>query len=132
MSRWVQAKAVRMANAETIIRYLEEEEVFPYWGYPEALLTDRRKLLTGHKWKYMCYRPHTQARTIVNYHPRVNLTKQRNGEIKKGLHIQLLQQSFSCSALVLTLSAARCQSRSCWAGTYRVWVTACIAEDPAN
>ena len=36
MSKWVEAKAVRKADADTIIRYLEEE-VFPRWGYPEAV-----------------------------------------------------------------------------------------------
>ena len=36
MSRWVEAKAVHKADTDTIIRYLEEE-LFPRWGYPEAV-----------------------------------------------------------------------------------------------
>lgn len=88
MSRWVEAKAVRKADADTIIRYLEED-VFPRWGYPEALLTDNGKPLTGNKWKQMCEKLHIQPWTTANYHPRANPTERRNGEIKKTLRILL-------------------------------------------
>ena len=43
----VEAKALRKADAENIIRY-QEDDVFPRWGYPESLLTDNGKPLTSH------------------------------------------------------------------------------------
>ena len=85
MSRWVEAKAVRKGDADTIIRC----DVFIRWGYPEALLTDNGKPLPCQKWKPMCNKLHIQTCITANYHHRANPIERCNGEIKKALHIQL-------------------------------------------
>ena len=95
MSRWVEAKAVRKADADTIIRYLEEE-VFPRWGYPEALLTDNGKLLTGHKWKQMCDKLHIRPWISANYNPRANPVSYTHLDVYKR---QILIVSYYNSAI---------------------------------
>ena len=100
VSRWVAAKTVRKANAETIICYLEKN-VFLRWGYPHALLTDNGKPLIGHKWKQKCNKLQLNH-GIVNYHPRGNLNETCNGEIMKALQLRdrrRLGQKFANSSV---------------------------------
>ena len=54
MSSWVEAKAVRKDDRNTIIRHLEDKVYYSLvGGLREAKLSDNGKPLTDHKWKQM-------------------------------------------------------------------------------
>ena len=87
-SRWVEAFAIGSSDTSVILRLLEQE-VFPRWGYPRAILSDNGPQFTSKKWMDACEHWKSQLWTTPIYHPRANPTERRNQEIKKGLRLHL-------------------------------------------
>ena len=91
-TRWVEAFPLRTSSAQRLTKALEEE-VFARYGYPRRILSDNGTQFTGHVWTEASQRWDCELWTTPVYHPRANPTERRNQELKKGLRLDLYEQS---------------------------------------
>ncbi|CAB0037208.1 unnamed protein product [Trichogramma brassicae] len=91
-SRWVETFPVRAADATTILGILERE-IFPRWGFPQAILTDNGTQFSSKKWTETLQRWQITPWTTAVYHPRANPTERRNQEIKTALRLRLADRA---------------------------------------
>ncbi|KAF2893489.1 hypothetical protein ILUMI_12684 [Ignelater luminosus] len=87
-TRWVEAFPLTTTSAADCIRCLEQE-VFPRWGYPRAIISDNGPQFIGRAWDRACRRWGAQPWFTAVYTPSENPTERRNQELKKTLSIQL-------------------------------------------
>ncbi|CAB0035279.1 unnamed protein product [Trichogramma brassicae] len=73
-SRWVETFPVR-ADATTILLGILEREIFPRWGFPQAILTDNGTQFSSKKWTETLQRWQITPWTTAVYHPRANPTE---------------------------------------------------------
>lgn len=68
---------------------LMEEEVFPRFGYPAAIISDNDARFQAHTWEEAHKRWKVKRWLTPIYHPQANPDERRNQEIKKQLRIAL-------------------------------------------
>lgn len=90
-SKWIEAKALKVANSTLIIQFLEEE-VFTRFGFPQVILSDNGSQFTSHEFEEACIRWGATHHTTAIYSPRQNQCERRNQTIKDKLRLQLLDQ----------------------------------------
>lgn len=88
-SKWTEAKAVRKADASTILKFLHTE-IFTRYGFPETVLTDNGSQFLSKQWTEYCQKHDINHLTTAVYSPRQNPVEQKNYNLKTRIRAQLL------------------------------------------
>lgn len=83
-SRYVYVKPMKIASAEAVVAYLENE-VFPYNGCPEWIISDNGKQFRSRIFEEFCKRNKIRAETTPKGHPQANQVESTNKSIKTAL-----------------------------------------------
>ena len=84
-TRWPEARPVKAANAETIIRFVWEEIICRY-GTIETIQTDQETEFVNQKFQQFCKDKGIHHHIITAYHPQANgMIERLNGTIKRTL-----------------------------------------------
>ncbi|KAL1447423.1 hypothetical protein WDU94_005583 [Cyamophila willieti] len=94
-SKWVEAKAVRKADTNKIIQFLEKD-VFSRFGYAQKLISDNGSAFTSNAFEEYCSKHGITHLTTAVYCPRQNPVERKNQNIKTRLRLQLLNKEHEC------------------------------------
>lgn len=93
-SKWIEAKAVQVADADALIRFLEEEIIARY-GPPRTIVTDNGTVFKSNKMEKLCQKYKINQAFSSVAHQRANPVERRMQEVKKVMRV-LLREKAEC------------------------------------
>jgi len=87
-TKWVEAFPMARATAENVAKILERE-IFPRYGYPDYIHSDRGSQFTGHLMSELAQLVHISITVTPAYHPQSNPVERAHRDLKAGLRAAL-------------------------------------------